>query len=327
MWGSVERVVDDIDGLLEAVQHAGPYAAYVEGPIREGIGAGLVRRHDALMNWIRRRMAVGVTDSMADTSARINLFRGLYAERGVVRESRLAHLLDLPAMRRAAEEVVGAPVTPLMVYPNFLLPGQELAVHTDTPEFVGLDKADCPEWLLVVMYHSGLFEDWRLQVAGGVMFFHPCVGGAFVLYPEGPNGEAVRFELGHGNAVVLDPDVVFHGVERVGGSAASPPPVEPGMALAWTGDEWSVGFPDQAPVARYRWGELRFSIQWKGTAGRVRPEGDVEPLTIERALLALRSDLLLRGVDPSGLDNTDLAVALIETNVRFPDNDVVVCSS
>ena len=44
------------------------------------------------------------------------------------------------------------------MYANLLLPGQELAVHTDVPEFRGANRKVIPQWLLVVMHHSGLFD-------------------------------------------------------------------------------------------------------------------------------------------------------------------------
>ena len=47
---------------------------------------------------------------------------------------------------------------PNIVYANLLLPGQELAVHTDVPEFRGANRKRYPQWLIVVMLHSGLFE-------------------------------------------------------------------------------------------------------------------------------------------------------------------------
>jgi hypothetical protein len=49
-----------------------------------------------------------------------------------------------------------------------MVPGQELALHTDVPEFRGANRKLHPQWLLVAMRHSGLFEDWRMPIATGV---------------------------------------------------------------------------------------------------------------------------------------------------------------
>ena len=40
-------------------------------------------------------------------------------------------------------------------------------MHTDVPEFRGANRKLVPQWLLVVMHHSGLFEDYRMPIATG----------------------------------------------------------------------------------------------------------------------------------------------------------------
>jgi len=81
-------------------------------------------------------------------------------------------------------------------YANVLLPGQELAVHTDVPEFRGASRKTLPQWLLVAMHHSQLFERWRVPIATGVTWWSdseqsPSGSGSqvtskgFVLYPQG----------------------------------------------------------------------------------------------------------------------------------------------
>src|SRR5690349_19844814 len=80
----------------------------------------------------------------------------------------------------------GRPVIePAIVYANLLVPGQELAVHTDVPEFRGVSRKQHPQWLIVAMHHSGLFEPWRMPIATGVSWFHDCSGGEFAFYPDG----------------------------------------------------------------------------------------------------------------------------------------------
>ena len=63
-------------------------------------------------------------------------------------------------------------VVPNIVYANVVLPGQELSVHTDVPEFRGANRKHEPEWLLVVMHLSGLFEPWRMPIATGGQQHH-----------------------------------------------------------------------------------------------------------------------------------------------------------
>ena len=92
----------------------------------------------------------------------------------------------------AARRVYGrAMVRPNIVYANLLVPGQELAVHTDVPEFRGVNRKRDPQWLIVAMHHSRLFERWRMPIATGVAWFGNPEGGEFVFYPEGPWGAPV----------------------------------------------------------------------------------------------------------------------------------------
>jgi hypothetical protein len=40
-----------------------------------------------------------------------------------------------------------------------ILPGQELPMHLNVPYFWGADRSTLPQWLLVAMKNSHLFED------------------------------------------------------------------------------------------------------------------------------------------------------------------------
>src|SRR4029079_9894442 len=96
---------------------------------------------------------------------------------------------DHERLRQAAENLHGRPViVPAIVYANMLLPGQELAVHTDVPEFRGANRKVVPQWLLVVMRHSELFERWRMPIATGIAYFGDAKGGELAYYPDGPAG-------------------------------------------------------------------------------------------------------------------------------------------
>ena len=66
------------------------------------------------------------------------------------RRSERIHVM-VDAARRLFDRPV---IEPAIVYANLLLPGQELAVHTDVPEFRGANRKVIPQWLLVVMHHK-----------------------------------------------------------------------------------------------------------------------------------------------------------------------------
>ena len=97
------------------------------------------------------------------------------------------------ASSRRRARIHGRPVIePAIVYANILLPGQELAVHTDVPEFRGANRKLYPQWLMVVMHHSGLFDAWRMPIATAVGWFNDCRGGEFAYYPDGPRRRRPR---------------------------------------------------------------------------------------------------------------------------------------
>src|SRR4029079_15148260 len=121
--------------------------------------------------------------------ARTNYFRETYAygeERFVDGVDVLMHC---DALLAAARELHGRPViVPAIVYANLLLPGQELAMHTDVPEFRGANRKKFAQWLMGAMHHSGLFDAWRMPIVTGVSSFSTCAGGEFVFYPDGAGG-------------------------------------------------------------------------------------------------------------------------------------------
>jgi hypothetical protein len=301
---------------------------YVQGAITEGLGAGLVRRHDALFNYVKGKAAAGESEGMAQVAARVNLFRGVLAEGAVVHVPAVEDLLYRHGpFLEAARSLSGLPlVVPDMLYVNVLLPGQELAIHTDTPEYRGLSKAGMPEWFLVVMHHSQLFEDWRVHIAGGVTFLAaPDQGGAFVLYPDGVDGSVLLLPPAFNTSVMLDADALFHGVERVGGPDAGPPPLVPGMTLhSVPGEAWEVRDGDRR-VARYEAGDVRVSVQWKAhcfadEAARQAFISHADDLTVDQVLQTLVSDLRARGLVGSELPgDTALALLLMNTYIRFPE--------
>lgn len=314
----------DAAAMITLCERFGSYGMYGQRPIEEELGRGLYQRHDAAMNYIRTGGRFGRRESFEQLAVRTNYFRETYAyDRPVVDgiEGFLWHEGFLEAARALFDRPV---VSPAIVYANLLVPGQELAVHTDVPEFRGANRTRDPEWLLVVMHHSGLFERWRMPIATGVSWFRGCRGGEFAFYPGGAGGPPATVPAAHNTAIVIDTDSVFHGVDRVAETATPIPPFEIGMRLTYEGnDRWRVGFGDEA-VARYHWDAIRFSVSWKAycfadEAERRLATEHGDDLTRDRIMDALLADLRRRGrlgdTVPGG---TDLALLLIDEYIRFP---------
>src|SRR5215471_13745034 len=173
---------------------------YGQKPIEEELGRGLYQRHDAAMNYIRTGGRFGHRESFEQLSVRTNYFRETYAyDRPVVDgiEAFLWHEGFLEAARATFDCPV---IAPAIVYANLLVPGQELAVHTDVPEFRGANRKLYPQWLMVVMQHSGLFGAFRRRIATGISYFGGARGGALAFYPDGRDAAARTLEPRHDTA-------------------------------------------------------------------------------------------------------------------------------
>ena len=119
----------------------------------------------------------------------------------------------------AASELFDArPLVEISVlYGNLLLPGMEILLHADVPEFRGLSRKVCPSWLLVVMHHSDLFERYRIRSATCVSYYRassgPCSqGGELTIFHDGPECAATQYQPVHNSAVMLDTDSCYHAV-------------------------------------------------------------------------------------------------------------------
>jgi len=309
------------DEMLRLCERHGRYGCYAEDATNAvPLAPGLPQRFDAAWNFVKTGGRFGRKEEPGVLASRTNYFRETYAYDDQAVDG-IRPFMQHPSLLEAARKVHDcAVVVPNIVYANLLLPGQELAVHTDVPEFRGANRKLYPQWLMVAMLHSGLFDGWRRKIATGVSYFGTARGGALAFYPDGREGAARTLEARHNTAIVLDTDTVFHGVDRV--LETQPlPAVRPGMQLHWADGGWRVG-PAEAPLARYRADEVRFSVSWKAYCYRDEDERRTvdehrDDLSLDRILDTLKRDLRARGVAVPG-DETDLARALIDTYIHFP---------
>ena len=316
----------DAAAMVELCERFGTYGLYSEEALNEGIGEGLPQRFDAAFNFVKTGGRFGRQEDWAILAARTNYFRETYAYGDEVRASGIEPFLHNDAFIAAAQRVHGRPIIePAIVYANLLLPGQELAVHTDVPEFRGANRKVLPQWLLVAMHHSGLFDRWRMPIATVVAWFHDARGGAFAFYPDGPAAPAVAHPARFNTAIITDTDSVFHGVDRVADDGRPLPPYRPGMKLHHDGNgEWSVHEGDEE-IARCRWEEMRFSVSWKAYCFRDEEEQRAwrerhDDLEVDFILDTFEADLRHRGrLDGTRPDQKELATLLVDTYIRFPE--------
>ena len=312
------------DAFVAGAAAFGEYRLYAEHEqIELPIGPGMSPRHDAVRNFLKTR--VGSDDSAESVGARTSYFREEYAYGERVLLPGVEALRDHDGLIAAARRIHAREVIePAIVYANLFLPGQELAVHTDVPEYRGMNRKLVPQWLLVVMHHSGLFDRWRLPIATGISWFGHAAGGALAYWPEGPDGPAARLEARDNTAAVLDTDSVFHGVQTVGPPGAVLPAVGLGLKLVPTGSGMlALRDASGGEVRTYAWEELRFSVSWKAYCFVDERERTVwrehsEDLALPFVLETLVTDLARRGHDDVTISSPTLGNRLIDVYVRFP---------
>jgi hypothetical protein len=312
---------DEIDRLIKIVYARAPYRPYGQRPEPEGFGKGIAHRYDVARNFVFSRVRDGIDPSTL--LSRTNFFRETFAYEAPLFPE-IGFFQALPKFVDAAREVTGkAIVQPGLVYINLLVPGQELATHTDVPEYRGALRTHMPEWLLVAMYQSGLFERWRRQTATGIAWYSDCRGGEFRFYPNGPRAPARRIPIRPNIAIMLDADSTFHGIEQLAPGDRREPVIDQETTLhRESNGRWSVQRGGDV-LADYAWEELRLSITWKARCFADEKELRLneehrDDLTLDRILETFADDLRARGKIAARPDDDAFAYLLIDEYCHFP---------
>ena len=166
-------------------------------------------------------------------------------------------------------------IDPAVAFGNFMVPGEVQGVHTDVPEFRGCNRNNVPEWLLVCMHHSGLFDRFRIPIITSITWLSDNEGGELAMYPD-PSKPGVAHPTPSNSAVILETDAVWHGVDSVGSRDLAPPVIPDGSLLRHRGDgRWAVELPSGEYLEGMEdmsWSDVRFSIQWKAYCWRDEAE-------------------------------------------------------
>jgi hypothetical protein len=311
--------------MVRLCERYGTYGTYAEEPTFAGIGEGLPARYDAVRNFIKSGGRFGRFEPIRKLAARTNYFRETYAYGEEIRAAGIGPFLHHEGFVEAARQLYGRPlIEPAIVFANLLVPGQELAVHTDVPEFRGVSRKTHPQWLCVAMHHSGLFDEWRMPIATAVSWFHDCAGGEFAFYPSGATGAPVAQAVRYNTAILLDTDSVFHGVDRVKETGAPVDALRPGSKLvAEGGGRWRL-VDGEETASHYDWRDLRFSVSWKAYCfsdekQRRAWKEHADDLTVDSVVERMLADLRRRGrFDGDAPTGATLAELLIDEYIHFP---------
>jgi hypothetical protein len=318
---------DAADRMVDLWHDYGTYGQYSNEGFDTSFAPELSQRYDAAVNFVRTGGRFGRVDQDRRLlAARTNYFRETYFYGNHACSLGIEAFRDDEGLLDAARRLHDRPITvPAIVYANVLLPGQELAIHTDVPEFRGANRRIVPQWLLVVMRHSERFEPWRMRIATGIAYFGDAKGGELAYYPDGATGSAAVYAPRHNTAAVLDTDSVFHGVDRVAGDDSPLATLKPGMRLQHEGDRrWTVRDASDQIVASYGTDDLRYSVSWKAYCFADDAERDAwtthaDDLTLASILATLEDDLRERGaLDGARPGDAELGKLLIDTYIRFP---------
>ena len=236
----------EADAMVRLCEAFPGYGLYVTERSDGDFAPELAQRYDAAANYVRTGGRFGRREPAADAGPAHELpARELRLRRARSWPRASSGFLHHEALLDAARSLYGRPVIePAIAYANILLPGQELAVHTDVPEFRGANRTLFPQWLMVVMHHSGPLRPWRMPIATGIAYFADesaglPAGGELAYWPDGVDGAVAVLPTRHNTGIVLDTDSVFHGVDRVGApDDGTRGPVAPGNVLAHDGGRW-----------------------------------------------------------------------------------------
>lgn len=272
------------------------------------------------------------------------IFRGLYTvldrngrmnkAEGDASEALTLHVQEAMGkwFAAAAQKLFGTPlVVPKMFFGNLLLPGQEVAMHHDVPEFRGMHPKTAPSWLQVAMHGSGLFGRWRILQAAALTYYQRMGRGNLAVYA--PDGEGIVIPAKPKLGVILEAETCAHHSDifapELGQKQWTDAPV--GSKLRYLDREecWLLSTSNGVELQRFRPDEVRVSTQMKLHCFRNEEEQRMylehtDDLSIEQALDMMTDDLRRRGwfKDPAP-SRADLAVMMVKEYVRWPAPEAV----
>lgn len=89
----------------------------------------------------------------------------------------------------------------------------QVPLHLDVPNFFGSTRFNTPQYILIAMEFSGLFESRRVRQSQGVAYIHSWYNketdaGNFFFYPNGTQGGSVAIPAVVNTGISVDGTVV-----------------------------------------------------------------------------------------------------------------------
>lgn len=212
------------------------------------------------------------------------------------------------------------------------IPGQTVASHLDAPYFWGADRFDFPQWLLMVMKFSGIYENifiHQVQVVG-YLSPEPIEGGEFIYYPENANGEFKQVPAVYRAGSTVDGSKTIH-ASRIFRPKSMVPALDKDKdsALVYEGSEKWLLQVDNLTVATYHSRDLRISIVYRArcfaddTARERHAAFPIsERLKLETVIATLLERLVLLGELNSeqipSMSRLEIAQLLMLKYIRYP---------
>lgn len=225
---------------------------------------------------------------------------------------------------------------------NFILsvPGQTVALHLDSPYFLGATRFQVPQWLLAVMVFSGLFQDRFIDQVQVVGYLHDQMavedrssGGLFLYYDEN-SATPKSFPSSPLSGISVDGSKTLHAAGVFKPEVKTPfLDKDKDNALFYAGDErWELRSEGEV-VQRYNSSELRMTIVYRARCfsseeerQRYLKQAPEDMLSLEGILETLTNDLVARRKlsreQAKSIDRLDLAVMLLDTYIKYPLPDL-----
>jgi hypothetical protein len=299
----------------------------------------LPERMDVGKHFIMTGGLDGVKEPFDDLISRVSSFARYTFLRDLDKFPIVKELFESDNFQNAAKSVCPADRTYLDPFQfTFLIsvPGQTVAMHLDAPYFWGASRFRFPQWLLVSMEFSGLFQEQFIHQIQVVSYLHewpkenvnPGDGGDFVYYSNSSYWGTVTAKPGSGT--IVDGSKVLHAAKIFRPEVKAPHlPKDKPSKLVYVGeDRWELQVAQKA-IRTYTTQDLRISMVYRArcfaSAEEAQTYADLPEesmMTLEGILDTLKRGLVARKAITAEkletISKLELAFLIVDTYIKYP---------